>query len=316
MPARHLKYPILLSVLAALATLGLKYLAYHLTGSVGLLSDAAESLVNLIASVTAFLCLLYAALPADRTHTYGHEKIEFFSSGLEGVLILVAAGSIAWFAAARLLAPQPLQQLDLGLLISLAASAINFAVAQLLLRVGRRHNSIVLEADGHHLMTDVWTSVAVIAGVGLVWLTGVRALDPICALLMAANIVWTGVGLVRRSFDGLMDHALPEAEQQAVRQAVESRLEPGTTYHALRTRRAGSRRFIDFHLLVPGSRSVQQAHDLTNRIEEAVREVFPDMEATIHIEPIEEQGAWEDSTLLPLEQAARPERRPQDEPRP
>ena len=179
MTARHLKYPILLSVLAALLTLGLKYVAYHLTGSVGLLSDAAESLVNLLASVTAFFCLLYAARPVDPSHTYGHEKIEFFSSGLEGVLILVGTGAIAWLAMGRLLTPQPLEQLDLGLLISLAASAINFGVGRLLLRVGRTHQSIVLEADGHHLMTDVWTSVAVIVGVGLVWLTGVKALDPI-----------------------------------------------------------------------------------------------------------------------------------------
>jgi cation diffusion facilitator family transporter len=304
MADRRLRIPILLSIGAALVTLGLKFTAYFMTGSVGLLSDAAESVVNLVAATTAFFSLLYAERPVDPSHTYGHEKIEFFSSGLEGMLILVAAGGIGWVAVVRLVTPQRLQALDVGLVISAAAALVNLAVAQVLLRVGRKHQSIVLEADGHHLMTDVWTSVAVILGVGLVWTTGIDAFDPICALLMACNIIWTGLHLVRRSFDGLMDHALPEAEQHVIRAAIQGQLQAGMTYHALRTRRAGTRRFVDFHLLVPGILTVNQAHAVAGRIEAAVARAFPEMEVTIHIEPIEEPAAWQDSALLPLEQAA------------
>lgn len=301
MAERHLRFPILLSILAALATIGLKSVAYYITGSVGLLSDAAESVINLLAALTAYFSLLYAARPVDPSHTYGHEKIEFFSSGLEGTLILVAAAGIAWYAVRRLFVPEPLHALDVGALIALSASVINLGVAQILLRVGRKHGSIVLEADGRHLMTDVWTSVAVVVGIGLVWLTGIERLDPLIALLVAANIVWTGFDLVRRSFNGLMDHALPAEEQAKVRSAIEGLLEPGMHYHALRTRQAGSRRFADFHLLVPGLYTVRRSHELINRIEEAVGEALPGTEVTVHVEPIEEKTAWEDSALLPLE---------------
>lgn len=297
----RLIYPILLSILAAVATIALKSVAYFLTGSVGLLSDAVESVVNLVAAVTAYLSLHYAARPVDESHTYGHEKIEFFSSGLEGVLILVAAGAIAWYAVHRLIVPEPLHPLGPGLAISLVAAAINGVVGIILLRAGRKNHSIVLEADGRHLLTDVWTSAAVLAGLALVWLTGVQTLDPIIALGVSANIVWTGWDLIRRSFDGLMDHALPAAEQAAVRSAIEKRLGPDMHYHALRTRRAGRRRFVDFHLLVPGRLSVQQAHNVTGQIEEAVRGVLPELEVSIHIEPIEDASAWDDSALLPLE---------------
>jgi cation diffusion facilitator family transporter len=300
----QLKFPVLLSILAALLTLGLKTAAYLLTGSVGLLSDAAESLVNLVASATAFASLWYSARPVDPSHTYGHEKIEYFSSGLEGVLILVAAGAIAYYAITRLLAPTELEALGLGGSLSLLASLINLVVAQILLRVGRARQSIVLEADGRHLMTDVWTSGAVLLGIGLVGLTGVQALDPLIALVVAANIVWTGFDLMRRSFNGLMDHALPEAEQATLRRAIEGQLEPGMNYHALRTRQAGAHRFADFHLLVPGALTVRQAHDFTGKVEEAVRAALPGIEVTVHIEPIEERASWEDSALLPLEQAA------------
>jgi cation diffusion facilitator family transporter len=301
----RLTYPILLSILAAVATIALKSVAYFLTGSVGLLSDAVESVVNLLAAVTAYLSLHYAARPVDESHTYGHEKIEFFSSGLEGVLILVAAGAIAWYAVHRLIIPEPLQPLGPGLAISLVAAAINGVVAIILLRAGRKYHSIVLEADGRHLLTDVWTSAAVLAGLALVWLTGVQVLDPIIALGVSANIVWTGWDLIRRSFDGLMDHALPAEEQAAVRSAIEKRLGSDMHYHALRTRRAGRRRFVDFHLLVPGRLSVQQAHNVTGQIEEAVRGVLPELEVSIHIEPIEDASAWDDSALLPLEEARR-----------
>jgi cation diffusion facilitator family transporter len=296
-----LTYPVLLSILAAVLTLGLKTVAYWLTGSVGLLSDALESIVNLTASVTAYLALWYAARPVDADHTYGHEKIEFFSSGIEGALVVVAAVGIAWVAVAHLFAPHDLVALNVGIAVAAAAAVINFAVARVLLRVGRARNSIVLEADGQHLMSDVVASAAVIVGVTLVGLTGYLPLDPMCALLMAGYVLWTGLDLVRRSFNGLMDHALPLTEQTAVRSAIESQLEPGITYHALRTRQAGARRFVDFHLLVPGIFSVQRAHDLTERIEEAIAACLPDIEVTVHIEPIEEPRAWEDSAMLPVE---------------
>lgn len=301
----RLRLPVLLSILAALLTLFLKGTAGIVTGSVGLLSDAAESLVNLLAAVTAYLSLLYSARPVDPDHTYGHEKIEFFSSGVEGLLILAAAAGIAWYAVRRLLTGEVVHSLELGTAISVAAALINLVVARYLLREGRAAGSIVLEASGKHLMTDVWTSAAVLVGLGLVWLTEIQALDPILGLIVAANIVWTGVDLIRRSFDGLMDHALPESEQTVVRAAIESRLEAGMAYHALRTRQAGARRFVDFHLLVPGAMDVKTAHDVGERLEDAIRAVLPRSEVTVHIEPIEERGAWEDSALVALEQATR-----------
>ena len=301
MSPAQLRFPILLSILAAVATLGLKSAAYWLTDSVGLLSDALESLVNLTAALTALACLWYAARPVDPSHTYGHEKIEYFSSGLEGVLIIVAAGGMGWYAVERIRAPQPLLAVEVGSVIALAASLINLGVARLLLRVGRRTGSLLLEADGHHLMADVWTSLAVVAGLFLVYVTGWEILDPLLAIGVAANIVWTGVDLVWRSFDGLMDHALPEADQAAVRGAVGTQLRPGTHFHALRTRQAGTRRFVDFHLLVPGQWTVQEAHDFTEQVEAAVRAALPSAEVTVHIEPIEAEASWQDSALISLE---------------
>lgn len=301
MSRSHPRYPVILSIAAALVTMAMKSAAYWFTDSVSLLSDAVESLVNLIAALTALFCLWYASRPVDPSHTYGHEKIEYFSSGIEGMLILVAAGSIAWYAVVRLLHPQELEQLGPGLVISLIATLINFAVAQILLRVGRRVQSIVLEADGQHLMTDVWTSVAVVLGLLVVALTDVYILDPIIALFVAANIVWTACDLLVRSFNGLMDHSLPAEEQAQIRASIEKALPPGVTFHALRSRQAGARRFADFHLLVPGAWTVQKAHDLTAKVEEAVRGAIPFIEVTVHIEPIEEKASWEDSELLPLE---------------
>lgn len=295
------RLPILLSILAAVLTLGIKMAAYWLTDSVSLLSDALESLVNLVAAVTAFACLWYSALPVDTTHTYGHEKIEFFSSGLEGALILVAAAGIAWYAFQRILDPHELNRLDLGTFLSLIASIINLFVARILIRVGRQTQSILLEADGQHLMTDVWTSLGVLVGLGLVHFTGWTILDPILALLVAANIVWTAVDLLIRSFHGLMDHALPESEQQQVRAAIEALLSPGIFFHALRTRQAGPRKFVDFHLLVPGSWTVERAHSLGEQIEQAVRDAVPGAETTVHIEPVELESAWDDSHLLKVE---------------
>ncbi len=300
------RYPILLSIAAALVTMGIKFAAYLMTDSVSLFSDALESLINLVAALTALFCLWFASQPVDSTHTYGHEKIEYFSSGLEGMLILVAAAGIAWHAVARLLQPRELESLEIGGALSFLASLINLAVAQVLLRVGKRTRSILLEADGKHLMTDVWTSFAVIGGLVLVRLTTWTILDPIIALLIAANITWTAWDLVRRSFNGLMDHALPVEEQATVRTAIESLLQPGMHYHALRTRQAGTRRFVDFHLLVPGSWSVQAAHDLGEKIEAAIEHALPGAEITVHIEPVEAQSSWQDSALLPVENHDKP----------
>lgn len=301
MQSPRLRGLIALSIAAALITLGMKSTAYLLTGSVGLLSDALESCINLIAALTAYFCLWYAARPVDATHTYGHEKIEYFSSGLEGVLILVAGGAIIVTAAERLLIRAPLQDLGLGTLIALCASAVNLFVARLLIRVGKIQHSIVLEADGKHLMSDVWTSVGVVAGLGVVWLTGWEILDPIIAILVGANIIWTAFDLMRRSFNGLMDHAIPEEELERFRSAVRAELPSGMLFHALRTRRAGARRFADFHLLVPGKMSVRDAHDIAERIEGVLHGLFVGLEATIHIEPIEALESWNDNALVGIE---------------
>jgi cation diffusion facilitator family transporter len=303
--AARLRFVILLSVAAALVTLVLKFAAYLLTDSVGLLSDALESLVNLAAALTAYFSLWYAARPADSSHAYGHEKIEFFSSGLEGMLILVAAGGIVWTAIPRFYKDVELQSLGAGTLIAFAASMVNLVVAVILLRVGRKAGSIVLEADGQHLMTDVWTSFGVLAAIGLVALTGWKILDPLVAILVAAHITWTGFGLVRRSFDGLMDRAWPENEREELRRLIREQLPPGTDFHALRTRRAGGRRFADLHLLVPGSMSVSDAHALAHRVEAGVEAGRPGLDLTIHVEPIEDSASWGDSEAARLEGAIR-----------
>jgi len=292
-----------LAVAAAIATMALKFGAWGLTGSVGLLSDAVESSVNLVAALAALSALRIAARPADRSHNYGHGKVEFFASGVEGTLVLLAAAATIWYAAGRLVEPRALEAFGVGTGIALLATAVNLGVARLLLRVAREHGSVALEADGRHLMTDVWTSLGVVAGLGLVALTGIQRLDPLIALLVGANIARTGIDLLRGSVDGLMDRALsPEAEGDA-RRAIEARLAavaPGTTYHALRTRRAGSRRFVDLHLLVPGQTTVRRAHDLADELERAVDAALPGAETVVHVEPIEEPAAyasapaWED----------------------
>jgi cation diffusion facilitator family transporter len=291
-----------LAILAALVTMGLKFGAYIVTGSVGLLSDAVESTANLVAALTALGAIWYAAKPEDRSHNYGHGKIEFFASGVEGSLIFAAALAILWSAATRLIEPQPVESFGVGLAISLVATAINLAVARALLRVARARRSLVLAADGRHLMTDVWTSLGVVGGLGLVWLTGEERLDPLIAVAVGLNIAWTGLSLLRVAFDGLMDRALPTGEEAAVRRAIAAELESTETFHALRTRQSGGRRFADFHLLVPGEESVQVAHRRIAQIEGAIARAVPGVETTIHVEPVEERAAWEDSPLLPLEQ--------------
>jgi cation diffusion facilitator family transporter len=302
----NLRGPIILSVVAAVLTIGMKATAYLVTGSVGLFADALESLVNLMAALTAYFSLWYAARPADPSHAYGHEKIEFFSSGLEGVLVLVAGLGTAGYAVKHLFEPADLGRLDLGVGIALAASVINLVVARILLRVGRTHGSLVLEADGHHLMTDVITSVAVVAGLGLVAATGVRELDAVLALVVGLHITVTGFKLVRRSFDGLMDHALPPADQAALRQAIRAALPVGADFHRLRTRMAGRRKFADFHLLVDGALSVREAHAVAHRVEEQVLTAMPDVELTIHVEPVDEPASWEADELARLGEEPEP----------
>jgi cation diffusion facilitator family transporter len=290
-----------ISVAAAVTTLTLKFAAYALTGSVGLLSDAIESTINLAAAFTALFALWYAVRPVDRSHNYGHEKIEFFASAVEGGLILVAAAGIIWYSLQRLVDPRELEDLDLGMIVSVVAALVNLAAARVLLHVASEHESVVLEADGRHLMTDVWTSIGVVLGLLVVRLSGIDRVDPVIGLFIALNILRTGLQILRTSFDGLMDRALPAFEEQAVRQAVERKLAAGVTYHALRTRKAGSRRFVDLHLLVPGQRSVTDAHKLADSVEAAVNQSLPNTETTVHLEPVEEPGSWSDSDLLRFE---------------
>jgi cation diffusion facilitator family transporter len=245
----------------------------------------------------ALAMLMVAARPADEMHAYGYSKAEYFSSGAEGALILLAAASIVWTAIPRLLAPRPLDQVGIGLAVSFLAAALNFAVARYLLGAGKAYRSITLEADAHHLMTDVWTSAGVIVGIGIVELTGWTRLDPIIALTVAANILWTGVQLLRRSVLGLLDATLPAAERDSIRQIL-TRFEPdGIRYHALRTRHAGARSFISFHVLVPGDWTVQRGHDVLERIEAEIRAMIPGATVFTHLEPIGDPAAWQDLSL-------------------
>jgi len=286
-----------LSIAAAIATIALKTVAYLLTGSVGLLSDAVESLVNLVGAVMALSMLTVAARPEDDDHAYGHSKAEYFSSGVEGTLILIAALSIGAAAAQRLLAPQPIEQVGAGLAVSVAASVINLAVALVLLRAGKQHHSITLEANAQHLMTDVWTSAGVIVGVGAVVATGWLRLDPIVAMLVAANIVWTGSRIVRKSILGLMDTALPADELTAVRAALDGHLKEGVQYHALRTRQSGARRFVSLHVLVPGEWTVHRGHELLEDIEAKIRAAVPNVTVFTHLESLDDPASWDDVYL-------------------
>lgn len=286
-----------ISIGASILTIVLKTVAYKLTGSVGLLSDAIESLVNLAGGIMALMMLKIAARPADNEHAYGHNKAEYFSSGVEGTLILVAAASIAYAAYGRLLDPRPLEQVGLGLVVSVAASTINLATALLMIRVGRKRNSITLEANGQHLMTDVWTSVGVLAAVGAVAFTGWTRLDPIVAFVVAANIVWTGGKIVRRSIAGLMDASLPTTDIDSVKKVFAHYETTGIQFHALRTRQAGTRKFVSVDVLVPGAWSVQQGHDLVEKIEAEIRAVVSDSSVFTHLEPLEDPLSWADEQL-------------------
>jgi len=292
-----LKRYALVSVVAAVVTISLKAVAYGLTGSVGLLSDALESVVNLIAAITALTAIVIAARPEDEEHAYGHTKVEYFASGFEGGLILVAAVTIAITAGGRLLDPRPLDEVWLGLALVGLASLINLGVARVLMGAGRRAGSIVLEASAHHLMTDVWTSAAVIGGVAIATLTGWLWLDPLLALLVAANILRIGVDLVRRSAHGLLDSALPEPERVRIAGVLRAHETDGVEFHAIRTRQAGTRRFVSFHILVPGEWTVQRGHDLLERIEAEVRDAVPNASVFTHLEPVEDPVSWADLGL-------------------
>lgn len=287
----------LLSVVAAVVTIGLKTAAYVITGSIGLLSDALESLANLVAALVALYALWVAARPPDEEHTYGHTKAEYFSSGFEGLLIVAAAVGIVVAAVRRLIEPLPIQDPALGLLINALASVVNLAVARVLLRVGKRHESITLEADAQHLMADVWTSLGVIAGVTAAVATGWHRLDPIVAIAVALNVLRSGSRLLRRSVYGLLDTSLPEETLDKIKAILDAHSGAGVRYHALRTRQAGARRFISFHILVPGNWTVQRGHDLLERIEEQIREVVPNSVVDTHLEPIEDPVSWEDTRL-------------------
>lgn len=297
MPQPSLKRYALISIFAALATIGLKGGAYVLTGSVGLLSDALESLVNLLAAIVALWALWVAARPADEEHAYGHTKAEYFSSGFEGALVVIAAASILATAIPRLMDPRPVEDVGVGLAISALASVINLGVARLLFGAGRRYHSITLEADAHHLMSDVWTSVGVIVGVGAAAATGWYVLDPLIAVAVAVNVVWTGVGLLRRSMLGLLDTALPEPERRSIAAVLDAHTGDGVQFHALRTRQAGARRFVSLHVLVPGEWTVQRGHDYLERLEEELRGAVPNSTVFTHLEPIEDPVSWEDERL-------------------
>jgi cation diffusion facilitator family transporter len=286
-----------LSVAAAVVTIALKGVAWLVTGSVGLLSDAAESLVNLVAAIVALAALSWASKPADEEHAYGHQKAEYFSAGVEGALIVVAAATIAVTAVGRLVDPQPIEAVGIGLALTLAASVVNLVVGFLLLRTGRRERSIALEADGRHLMTDVLTSVAVVAGVAAVAVTGWERLDALVALAVAVNILATGSALVRRSVGGLMDRALGEPERRQIDEVLDGFRADGVLFHALRTRQAGSRAFISLHVLVPGAWSVQRGHDLVERVEAQLRERLPYATVFTHLEPAEDPRSFDDTAL-------------------
>ena len=292
---RSPRFYILVSLATSLLTMGLKAGAYLYTGSVGLLSDALESGVNLAAALIALVALTYAHAGEDEDHNFGHQKAEYFSSGIEGALIFFAAGAIIWTAVPRLLAPQPLAEGGLGLALSVAAAGANLFCGWLLLRGAREHHSITLEADAKHLLTDVWTTVGVIGGVAVVYATGWLILDPLIAIAVAIQILFTGWSLIRRSFDGLMDRAVEKEHRESIRRILDAARAEGADYHRLRTRVAGWKRYVDVHVLVPGDWTVQQGHDLVERIERGIEAAVEHAEVLIHLEPLEDPRSHDDA---------------------
>lgn len=286
-----------ISIAAALVTMGLKTAAYFKTGSVGLLSDAIESLVNLAGGIMALSMLTVAARPPDEDHAYGHGKAEYFSSGVEGTLILIAAVSIGVTAVQRLITPRPLEAIGVGLAISVVASLVNLGVALLLLQAARKHDSITLEANARHLLTDVWTSVGVVVGVGAVAVTQWEWLDPVVALAVAGNIIWTGVKIVRRSISGLMDIAIPVEDVAAIQKVLDVFRNGGVQFHALFTRQAGAQKFVSVHVLVPDDWTVKRGHELLDRIEAEIRRAVANTVVFTHLEPRDDPASWADERL-------------------
>ncbi len=286
-----------LSIAAAVATIALKTGAWWVTGSVGLLSDAAESVVNLVAAIVALIALSLAAKPADKAFHYGRTKAEYFAAGTEGVMIFVAAVIIILAAVERMLSPRDIEAVGVGLLISLIASLVNGGVALVLLRAGRTHNSVTLRADGKHLMTDVVTSAGVLVGVGLVWITGWAWLDPLVALLVGLNILWTGWKLLGESSRGLLDESMSKEDHARIRAILDRHTSPSVRFHALRTRISGSRSFLEFHMLVPGTWTIQRGHDALEDIVDEIVEEFPGLQVLGHLEPIEDPRSYQDIEL-------------------
>jgi cation diffusion facilitator family transporter len=294
---RRLLRLVYLSIAAAIVTIALKFGAWAVTGSVGLLSDAAESVVNLAAALFALVVVQWSTRPPDEEHTYGHEKADYISAGVEGALILIAAVTITYTAVERLMNPAAIEDVGIGIAISVVASLVNLGVGQRLIHAGREYSSMTLEADGRHLMTDVWTSVGVVIAVIAVALTGWEPLDPLIAIAVAINIVLTGTRLVRRSADGLLDRALTDAELRQINDVLGTFASDQVQFHALRTRRAGSRAFVSTHVLVPGDWSVQRGHDLAERVDLALREALGHATVFTHLEPLEDPASFADTEL-------------------
>ncbi len=289
-----------LSIGAALVTIGIKFTAYLATGSMGLFSDALEGIVNLVAAMVVLATLRIVERPPDEIHQYGHDKAEYFSSGIEGTLIVIAALTIIFTSVQRLLNPQPLEQIGLGLILAIIASGINLFVGQLLIRTGKRYESITLEADGKHLMSDVWTSVGVVVGVAIAGLTGLEWLDPVVAILVGLKIGWEGVMIFSRSSRGLMDATIDPQEKTIVENILNSYCTDGIEWHALRTRQSGARRFVSVHILVTGDWTVQQGHDLAESIETEIKSQIDYCSVFTHVEPIEDPRALMDQELRSL----------------
>ena len=299
MQRENLSRYVWLSVAAAVVTIALKMAAYFYTGSIGLLSDALESIINLVAAIIALIIIKIAAAPPDDDHAFGHDKAEYFASGIEGTLIFVAAVGIVYTAVPRLISPQPLESIGFGLVVSLIATLINLFVGIVLMRVGKRHHSIILEADGRHLLTDVWTSIGVVTAIVVVSLTGWIILDPIIALIVALNIIWTGFQLIKRSALGLMDTAVAPETCEKIVAVLDGYVEKqGIDYHALRTRQSGARNFISVHILVPDEWTVQKGHDLTEQIEMDICDAVSDSTVFTHLEPLEDPLSFEDLELF------------------
>jgi len=286
-----------ISAWAAVVTIALKASAWAITGSIGILSDALESFVNLATALLAIAMLSLAARPEDDEHPYGHSKAEYFSSGVEGALVFLTGVGIAVAAVRRFLEPRALEQIGFGVTLLALSTAINLGVALLVLRAGRRHRSVTLEANGHHLLADVWTSVAVVAGLVAVALTGRHALDPAVALIVAGHVSWTGISILRRTVTGLMDSALSAEDQAAIQRALSAHVVEPVQVHALKSRVAGARRFVSMHVLVPGDWSVHRGHELLERIEADIRRALPNTSVLTHLESLEDPASWDDIAL-------------------